>query len=135
MKQLKPIFFIAMTACVLFGCNGSSNSQPYTPSYSDPSCNVQESTSVADYSWIVGIWYVETPYGTTSICFDGDGKNGKCTELLDASNPASVQYGYYEVENDMIKYKLSGEPVTTTIEIHPGNKLYFGSGYYYKKIR
>lgn len=87
-----------------------------------------------DYSWIVGTWYVQTPYGTMSIRFEGDGKSGKVIELEDAMNPYSAKYGTYEVRDDEIVYKLPGEP-STYIEIQGKNQLYAGGGYYYKKAR
>lgn len=98
---------------------------------SNPSSTKSNSQS---YSWIVGTWYVQTPYGTTSIRFEGDGSKGDVTELEDALNPYSAKYGTYYVENDILYYNLRGEPGTSYIEIHSGQRLYMGGGYYYKKI-
>lgn len=85
-----------------------------------------------DYSWIIGMWYLETPYGITGIHFR---EGGRCTELDDVNNPYSVKYGNYEIRDDnTLAYTIDGEPITTTIEI-VGERLHAGDGYYYKKIR
>lgn len=96
--------------------------------------NIDNSTQTEkeDYSWIIGMWYLETPYGITGIHFR---EGGRCTELDDVNNPYSAKYGNYEIrDNNTLAYRIDGEPITTTIEI-VGNRLHAGGGYYYKKIR
>lgn len=83
----------------------------------------------ADYSWIVGTWSCTTPYGTTTLKFDGDGQSGSCSEVT----YGSYNYGRYSVDGNTLRYKLNGENMTNVIEIHSGNRLYFGGGYYLRK--
>ena len=102
--------------------------------YYEPSNSSSTKRKSQSYSWIVGTWYVQTPYGTSSIRFEGDGSKGDVTELEDAQNPYSAKYGTYYVEDEVLYYNLRGEPGTSYIEIHSGQRLYMGGGYYYKKI-
>lgn len=93
------------------------------------------SSQSGDYSWIVGNWYVTTPYGTMSVQFRGNGKKGRCTFLEDATNAYGAKHGDYYVEGDTLYMELEGESYRTTIEIQSGNRLHAGGGYYYKKIQ
>lgn len=83
----------------------------------------------ADNSWIVGTWSCTTPYGTVTLKFEGDGSSGSCAELT----YGSYNYGRYSVKDGVLRYKLNGESLTNVIEIHEGNMLYFGDGYYLHK--
>lgn len=97
--------------------------------------NSSNSSSQEDYSWIVGSWYVTTPYGTMSIKFDGNGQKGRVTELSDAMNINTAKYGTYEVIDNILSYRLNGERgIVTEIYIESGHKLSAGGGYYYKKL-
>ena len=79
-------------------------------------------------SWLIGTWTCNMgAYGVVSIRFDAD---GTCAE---ASSAGTFNYGSYSINGNTISYKLNGESYSTTIEIHSGNRLYAGEGYYYKK--
>ena len=87
-------------------------------------------TTSEDYSWIVGTWACDMgAYGTVVLKFDGNGTSGDCTEV----QYGSYKYGTYRVEDNVLRYKLNGESVTTTIEIQSGHRLHAGEGYYYHK--
>ena len=83
----------------------------------------------ADNSWIVGTWSCNTPYGTMTLKFEGDGSSGSCAELT----YGSYNYGRYTVKDGVLRYKLNGESITNVIEIHDGHRLYCGGGYYLHK--
>jgi hypothetical protein len=86
--------------------------------------------TLEDYSWIVGTWACDMgAYGTVVVKFDGNGSSGSCTE----AQYGSYKTGTYNVSGNTLRYKLTGESVTTTIGIEPGHRLHAGEGYYYHK--
>ena len=96
----------------------NTNTGTTTPNYSD-------------YSWIVGTWSCEMgAYGTVVMKFEGDGTSGKCAERL---TDGSYRYGTYQVNNDVLSYRLEGESIPKKINIEPGKKLLDESGSYYHK--
>ncbi len=85
----------------------------------------------SDYSWIVGTWSCEMgAYGTVVMKFEGDGTSGKCAER---QSDGSYRYGTYQVSNDVLSYRLTGESIPKKISIEPGQKLLDESGSYYRK--
>lgn len=83
-----------------------------------------------DYSWIVGTWVCNMgSYGTVVVKFEGSGSSGSCTE----AQYGSYKTGTYSVNGNTLSYKLSGESVSTTIQIESGHRLSAGGGYYYYK--
>jgi len=85
----------------------------------------------SDYSWIVGTWSCEMgAYGTVVMRFEGDGTSGRCAERL---SDGSYKYGTYQVNNDVLSYRLEGESIPKKISIEPGKKLLDESGSYYRK--
>lgn len=120
-----------MVSCVL-----SNQSKGVKEKEHETEKSVHQNNSV-DYSWIVDIWFLETPFGTTSIKFGGNGTSGDVTELEDAMNPYSAKHGKYYVLDDKIHYSLDGEPrgISYVIEIQDGHRLHAGEGYYYIKAR
>ena len=93
--------------------------------------NTSTTTNYGDYSWIVGTWSCEMgAYGTVVMKFEGDGTSGKCAER---QSDGSYRYGTYQVNNDVLSYKLSGESIPKKISIQPGQKLLDESGSYYRK--
>jgi len=96
----------------------NTNTGTTTPNYSD-------------YSWIVGTWSCEMgAYGTVVMKFEGDGTSGKCAERL---SDGSYKYGTYQVNNDVLSYRLEGESIPKKISIEPGKNLLDESGVYYRK--
>lgn len=92
--------------------------------------NDNNSKASGGYSWIVGTWACDMgPYGSVVVKFDGDGTSGTCTE----AQYGSYKTGTYSVSGNTLHYKLSGESVSTTIQIEPGHRLSAGGGYYYHK--
>jgi hypothetical protein len=69
-------------------------------------------------------------YGTVVMKFEGDGTSGKCAERL---TDGSYRYGTYQVNNDVLSYRLEGESIPKKISIEPGKKLLDESGSYYRK--
>lgn len=84
-----------------------------------------------DYSWIVGTWDCEMgAYGKVVLNFEGDGTTGRCSEL---KADGTYKYGSYNVNGDVLSYKLTGESIPTTIKIESGHRLSDGDGVYYRK--
>ena len=88
-------------------------------------------SSSGDYSWIVGTWDCEMgAYGKVVLNFEGDGTSGRCSEL---KADGTYKYGSYNVNGDVLSYKLTGESFPTTIKIESGRRLSDGDGVYYHK--
>ena len=88
-------------------------------------------SSSGDYSWIVGTWDCELgAYGKVVLNFEGDGTTGRCSEL---KADGTYRYGSYNVNGDVLSYKLTGESFPTTIKIESGRRLSDGDGVYYHK--
>ena len=88
-------------------------------------------TDVGDYSWIVGTWDCEMgAYGKVVLNFEGDGTTGRCSEL---KSDGTYKYGSYNVDGNVLSYKLTGESIPTTIKIESGHRLSDGDGVYYRK--
>lgn len=102
-----------------------------TTTTNNSNTNTSTTTNYGDYSWIVGTWSCEMgAYGTVVMKFEGDGTSGKCAER---QSDGSYRYGTYQVNNDVLSYKLSGESIPKKISIKPGQKLLDESGSYYRK--
>ena len=100
-----------------------------TPSNTDSDVNTTSTSG--DYSWIVGTWDCEMgAYGKMVMNFEGDGTSGRCSEL---KSDGTYRYGTYHVDGNVLSYKLTGESISTTIDIEPGHKLSAGNGIYFKK--
>ena len=100
----------------------------YSYSSSSDSSSYDDSSQ---YSWIVGKWRLKTPYGSSTIKFDGNGKSGSYINIYD---DGEVESGTYKVSGSKITCSMYGASWTTAIEIHSGNRLYAGGGTYYTKI-
>ena len=129
MKTSNKIILVILLMASLSSCTdlltsmdeGTGSKKTYHYSYE---------TQEEDYSWIVGTWACDMgAYGTVVIQFEGDGSSGNCTE----AQYGSYKSGTYHVSGNTLRYKLSGESVTTTIEIESGHRLSAGGGYYYHK--
>lgn len=111
-------------------CFSSSESLAQKDAEATGNSYESNTTTFEDYSWIVGTWACDMgPYGTVVMKFEGNGTSGSCTE----AQYGSYKTGTYHVSGNTLSYKLTGESVTTTIEIEPGHKLSAGGGYYYHK--
>lgn len=87
--------------------------------------------NTGDYSWIVGTWDCDMgAYGKMVMNFEGDGTSGRCSEL---KADGTYKYGSYQVNGDVLSYKLTGESFPTTIKIESGHRLSDGDGVYYHK--
>ena len=69
-------------------------------------------------------------YGKVVLNFEGDGTTGRCSEL---KADGTYRYGSYNVNGDVLSYKLTGESFPTTIKIESGHRLSDGDGVYYRK--
>ena len=88
-------------------------------------------TDAGDCSWIVGTWDCEMgAYGKVVLNFEGDGTTGRCSEL---KADGTYKYGSYNVDGNVLSYKLTGESIPTTIKIESGHRLSDGDGVYYRK--
>ena len=117
------------------GRRTSSDSSTSTNTTTNTSTtNTNSSTSTTnynDYSWIVGTWSCEMgAYGTVVMKFEGDGTSGNCAERL---SDGSYRSGTYQVNNNVLSYRLKGESIPKKISIEPGQKLLDESGSYYRK--
>lgn len=93
--------------------------------------NTTTTSNSGDYSWIVGTWECEMgAYGKVVMNFEGDGNTGRCSEL---KADGTYKYGSYNVDGDVLSYKLTGESFPTTIKIESGHRLSDGDGTYYRK--
>ena len=111
--------------------SSSDNNTTTTTTTNNSNTNTSTTTNYGDYSWIVGTWSCEMgAYGTVVMKFEGDGTSGKCAER---QSDGSYRYGTYQVNNDVLSYKLSGESIPKKISIQPGQKLLDESGSYYRK--
>ena len=100
-----------------------------TPNNTNTDTNTTSNSG--DYSWIVGTWDCEMgAYGKVVMNFEGDGTKGRCSEL---KPDGTYRYGSYQVEGDVLSYKLTGESFSTTIKIESGHRLSDGDGLYYHK--
>lgn len=124
-KYLLYLVAIAFVAFQIFKSCGNDESE-----FEEETSYESSTTTSEDYSWIVGTWACDMgAYGTVVLKFDGNGTSGDCTEV----QYGSYKYGTYRVEDNVLRYKLNGESVTTTIEIQSGHRLHAGEGYYYHK--
>ena len=111
--------------------NTTNTNTTTTTTTNNSNTNTSTTTNYGDYSWIVGTWSCEMGvYGTVIMKFEGDGTSGKCAER---QSDGSYRYGTYQVNNDVLSFKLSGESIPKKISIKPGQKLLDESGSYYRK--
>ena len=88
-------------------------------------------TNSGDYSWIVGTWDCDMgAYGKMVMNFEGDGTSGRCSEL---KPDGTYRYGTYQVNGNVLSYKLTGESFSTSINIESGHRLSDGDGQYFRK--
>ena len=88
-------------------------------------------TNSGDYSWIVGTWDCDMgAYGKMVMNFEGDGTSGRCSEL---KPDGTYRYGTYQVNGNVLSYKLTGESFSTTFQIESGHRLSDGDGQYFRK--
>lgn len=83
-----------------------------------------------EYAWLVGTWSVNTPeFGRVTLIIKGDGQKGRMS--FDGES------GSYETKDGEIRCHIDGDPkdLVTVFKIHSGNRLYFGEGYYFKKVK
>ena len=107
-----------------------SNTPTNTPT-STPTNTNNTITDSGDYSWIVGTWDGDMgAYGKIVLNFEGDGTSGRCSEL---KADGTYRYGSYQVNGDVLSYKLTGESFPTTIKIESGHRLSDGDGVYFHK--
>ena len=124
-KYLLYLVAIAFVAFQIFKSCGDDETD-----YEEETSYESSATTSEDYSWIVGTWACDMgAYGTVVLKFDENGTSGDCTEV----QYGSYKYGTYRVVDNVLRYKLNGESVTTTIEIQSGHRLHAGEGYYYHK--
>ena len=69
-------------------------------------------------------------YGKVVMNFEGDGTSGRCSEL---KPDGTYKYGTYQVNGNVLSYKLTGESFSSTINIESGHRLSDGDGTYYRK--
>lgn len=122
------------------GGGGTSNTTPssndntitmpdMTPNSTTNTTNT--TTNSGDYSWIVGTWDCDMgAYGKMVMNFEGDGTSGRCSEL---KPDGTYKYGTYQVNGNVLSYKLTGESFSSTINIESGHRLLDGDGQYYRK--
>lgn len=102
-----------------------------TPSNTNTNTNANTTSNAGDYSWIVGTWDCDMgAYGKVVLNFEGDGTTGRCSEL---KADGTYKYGSYNVDGNVLSYKLTGESIPTTIKIESGHRLSDGDGVYYRK--
>ena len=141
LKQELIATLIAFPICILIiilflNYITSEDSYTYTSekSSSDQCCSSPSDND--SYRWIVGTWSCKmSSIGAVStIVFYGDGKSGEYTEIT-SSRILGTEYetGRYSCDGSTIRLKVHGENYSTPIEIHSGNRLYAGEGYYYTK--
>ena len=93
--------------------------------------NTNTTSNSGDYSWIVGTWDCDMgAYGKMVMNFEGDGTSGRCSEL---KPDGTYKYGTYQVNGNVLSYKLTGESFSSTINIESGHRLSDGDGQYYRK--
>lgn len=123
--------------------NGTSYEQRNSPSSNDNTITMPDMTpnsttnttnttnNSGDYSWIVGTWDCDMgAYGKVVMNFEGDGTSGRCSEL---KPDGTYKYGTYQVNGNVLSYKLTGESFSSTINIESGHRLSDGDGQYYRK--
>lgn len=102
-----------------------------TPNSTTSTSSTTSTTNSGDYSWIVGTWDCDMgAYGKMVLNFEGDGTSGRCSEL---KADGTYRYGSYNVNGDVLSYKLTGESFPTTIKIESGRRLSDGDGTYFHK--
>lgn len=111
------------------------------PSASAPASSQQTSTSIEtatsnaaekanESAWLVGTWTVNTrEFGRISLIISGNGQTGRLN--------FDGEKGSYEVKGSEIRCHIDGDPkdLITVFKIHPGNRIYFGEGYYFNKVK
>ena len=124
------------------GGGGTSNTTPssnnntitmpdMTPKNTNTTSNTTTTSNYGDYSWIVGTWDCDMgAYGKMVMNFEGDGTSGRCSEL---KPDGTYRYGTYQVNGNVLSYKLTGESFSSTINIESGHRLSDGDGQYYRK--
>ena len=124
------------------GGGGTSNTTPssnnntitmpdMTPKNTNTTSNTTTTSNSGDYSWIVGTWDCDMgAYGKMVMNFEGDGTSGRCSEL---KPDGTYRYGTYQVNGNVLSYKLTGESFSSTINIESGHRLSDGDGQYYRK--
>lgn len=102
-----------------------------TPKNTNTTSNTTTTSNYGDYNWIVGTWDCDMgAYGKMVMNFEGDGASGRCSEL---KPDGTYRYGTYQVNGNVLSYKLTGESFSSTINIESGNRLSDGNGTYYRK--
>lgn len=102
-----------------------------TPKNTNTTSNTTTTSNYGDYSWIVGTWDCDMgAYGKMVMNFEGDGTSGRCSEL---KPDGTYRYGTYQVNGNVLSYKLTGESFSSTINIESGHRLSDGDGTYYRK--
>lgn len=89
-----------------------------------------EKAKAAEYSWLVGTWAVNTTeFGRVSVIISGNGQKGRIN--------FEGEKGSYEVKGNEIRCHMDDDPkdLVTVFQIHSGNQLYFGDGYYFSKVK
>lgn len=121
-----------------YGGGGASNTTTSTddntitmPDMTPKNTNTTTTSNYGDYSWIVGTWDCDMgAYGKMVMNFEGDGTSGRCSEL---KPDGTYRYGTYQVNGNVLSYKLTGESFSSTINIESGHRLSDGDGTYYRK--
>ena len=88
------------------------------------------STLANEYAWLVGTWSVNTPeFGRVTLIIKGDGQKGRMS--FDGES------GSYETKGGEVQCHFDGDPkdLVTVFKIHSGNRLYFGEGYFFNKVK
>ena len=99
-------------------------------SSSQSSSTAESTEKTNEYAWLVGTWTVNTPeFGRISLIISGNGQTGRIN--FDGDK------GSYEVKGSEIRCHMDYDPkdLVTVFEIHSGHRLYFGEGYYFKKVK
>ncbi len=134
MKKLITILVLALCSYTLVARNLNEGTLKFLGEPIDGSKShvTQErvSTLVNEYAWLVGTWSVNTPeFGRITLIIKGDGQKGRMS--------FAGESGSYETKDGEIRCHIDGDPkdLVTVFKIHSGNRLYFGEGYYFSKVK
>ena len=106
----------------------ASSSQLTSTSIETATSNAAEKAN--ESAWLVGTWTVNTrEFGRISLIISGNGQTGRLN--------FDGEKGSYEVKGSEIRCHIDGDPkdLITVFKIHPGNRIYFGEGYYFNKVK
>ena len=134
MKKLITILVLTLCSYTLVARNSNEGTLTFLGEPIDGSksqmTQEQVSTLANEYAWLVGTWSVNTPeFGRVTLIIKGDGQKGRMS--FDGES------GSYETKDGEIRCHIDGDPkgLVTVFKIHSGNRLYFGEGYYFKKVK